>query len=216
MDLDYPEEAIFIHATISSVFIFAERVPVTIHAVGDIGIGNRFPNKTQLAKQIAAICVCFSGAYPLDSKGQPILNLVQPPQGTALSKQQYAGEYLNLVAQKPNEELTIIYGPGWYLAGQDSEIEWTSPMETPPSIPFIIVTFTGPVMGFNATNGFHQDYVSQSFPSDQLVIQKYSDFASEQTNKESLATTVVLAVFGAVQGILYAMGRRRPKQPKIN
>jgi hypothetical protein len=209
MDLDYPDQAIFIHTTISSLFIFAERVPVTIHAVGHIGIGNEFRNVTQLSKRIAAICVCFSGAYHLDSNSQPVLNFAQPPQGTALSQQQYAGEYLDLTSHKPNENLTNIYGPGWYLVGQDSEIEWLSPMVT---IPSIIVTFTG----INATNGFHQDYVSRSFPSQSLPIQPYSEFAPEQTNKEFFVTTVVLAVFGVVQGILYAIGKREPKQRKIS
>jgi hypothetical protein len=72
------------------------------------GLVTGFQNVTQLFNGILAICICFSGAYPLDSKGQPILNFQQPPEGTALSQQQYAGEYLNMVAQKPNEKLTII------------------------------------------------------------------------------------------------------------
>jgi hypothetical protein len=208
MDFDYSDQYIFIHATISSMFIFAERVPVTIHAVGDIGIGNAFLNVSQLFEGISSICLCFSDAYHLDSNRQPVLNFAQPPQGTALSQQQYAGEYLNMNAHKPNEQLTHIYGPGWYLVGQDSDIEWLSPTN---SIPSIIVTFAG----INATNGFHQDYVSRSFPSKSLVIQPYSDFASEQTNKEFFAATVVIALFGLGQSILYGIGKRKPKRLKI-
>lgn len=209
MDLNFPDQSIFIHATISSLYIFADHMPVTIHAVGDIGIQMRFQNKTQLARGIWAICVCFTGAYQLDANGQPILNFAQPPVGTALSQQQYAGEYLDMYAQKPNEILATVYGSGWYLAGQDTKIEWLSPNTTTP---FILVTFAG----INMTNGPHEDYAIRSFPLKSFPIQPHSDFGLEQTDQQAYVAGVIFAAFTVGEGILLVVGRREAKRRKIN
>ena len=77
MDLLYQDKKIFIHGTVSSTEPeFAERVPVTVHAVGSIGAG---------LDKVWLICLCFSGAYRLEN-GQVATTINQTP---------FAGAWIN-------------------------------------------------------------------------------------------------------------------------
>jgi hypothetical protein len=205
LDFLYNERSIFIHATVTSVLMFAERVPVTIHAVGSIGSG--FENASVLFKRIYSICLCFSQAHMLEN-GQ-LADTSQPPVGTDLSEEQYAGVYLDLTTKKPTEKMTGEFGPGAYLVGHNQTVEWFGPTD---SVPSIIVTY----MNLTTAHGrLEQEYAIRSYPSKSLHIESFSSYLSTQIEIEFFVTSVIISVFGIAQYLLGAVSKREERKPRI-
>lgn|GEM_PF-4896975 len=211
MDLFYSSRDIFIHATVSSREPeFAERVPVTVHAFGSIGVrsvgSNGFANVSVL-KNVLTVCVVFSGAYQV--VGDKILTNFNPEPS--------AGSCLGITITRPRESYNLTewmeFGPGAFLVSDDQTIEWLSP--TTQSVPSIIITYNGTL----SIDGVLRNTISESYPDKSLQIEPNLTLQSDKAYLKDSVVGIIVVVLGLIQAIPWAIRKRKqralksPKRP---
>ncbi len=201
LELLDPKRDVDIKATVSTTQSeFAAQVPITVRAVGSIGTasvgGTGFANVSVL-KQIAIVCLAFSGAHSV-LNGQVITN--SPPQPTD------GAVCLGLTNTAPKEDLSNTFRPGAYLAADSATIEWLNPVESTPSI---VIYYWGVVV----INGTPQRSNTYSDSTQNLHIEPYSTLDMSKTDTKLLVISVIWLVYG-LDILRFALNRRGQQKPR--
>lgn len=207
VDLYYSRRDIFIHATVSSKEPeFTERVPVTVHAFGSIGVrsvgSNGFANASVL-RNVLTVCVVFSGAYEV--VGDKIL--------TNFNSEPSAGSCLGITSTRPHESYNMTsewmeFGPGAFLVNNDQTIEWLSP--TTQSVPSIIIVYNGILL----IDGVPRNTISESYPDKSLQIEPNLTVQSEKTYLKDSVGGIIGVVLGLIQAIPWVISKRKQRDSK--
>lgn len=206
MDLFYSSRDVFIHATVSSTEPeFTERVPVTVHAFGSVGVQsvgwNGFANASVL-KKILVVCVLFSGADDVVA-GKILTNFNPEPS---------AGPCLSVTSTRPPESYNLTewmaFGPGAYLGADSQTIEWQNPL--PESVPSILIWYNGTLL----IDGVVRNTVSESYPDKSLQIEPNLTVQSDKAYLKDSVAGIIVVVLGLIQAIPWAISKRKKRAPK--
>jgi len=207
-DLHYIGKDVFIHVTVSSTQpIFADGTKVTIHAFGSIGtrsVRSAFDNVGVLYANIADVCVLFSGAYQVVGD-QVILDPNPEPR---------AGACLLITNTRPSESYNLTdwmqFGPGAFLSANDQTIQWSSPIE---SVPSILIKY----WGFLMIDGVLRNSISEDYPSKSVLVESHSALDLAKTEMKGFVLAAIGSIFTLVLYLAPAITKlRQQKRRKIN
>jgi hypothetical protein len=200
LELLDPNREVYITANVSTTEPeLAARVPVTVYAVGSIGTasagGSTLANVSVL-KNIATVCLSFSGAHTV-LNGQVIVYPTPQPNDGAVC--------LGITNIKPKEHLSATFGPGEYLGAGSQTIEWLDPTDSTPSI---VIWYWTPAL----VNGVLRRTNTYSDPTQKLTIEPSSTLESTKRDIKLLATEVAFFSFTLIQVfiqlVIYVNGKR--------
>jgi hypothetical protein len=182
----------------------AAQVPVTVYAVGSIGTasaGGSGLENVSVLKNIATVCLAFSGADTV-LNGQVIVNAPRQPTDGAVC--------LGITNTRPRESYNsnewMTFGPGEYLAAGSQTIEWLNPGK---SIPSIVIVYWGATL----VDGILRRTNTYSDPTQTLRIDSHSSLENTKAETELLPVTLIWSIFSLVQFYLFKLLKRT--QPKL-